>query len=144
MVNLRALFTGAIVIIILGLVLQLVLLLLATGYTVFTRDYPELKLVSLVLAYTFGIFCYFLVMSIGGYITSNLAKRKIYLHCLIIGLLTTGVSLITSIRNNEFTFNTILFILSGTAFTLMGGYIWIKNESIDLKNSVKSEGDCAP
>ena len=131
MVNLKALFIGSATIIVLGLILQLILLLLATGYTVFTRDYPELKLISQFLSYSFGIFCYFIVMSIGGYITSNIAKNKVYLHCLIIGLLTTGVSLITSVRDDGFTFNTILFILSGTVFTLIGGYIWIKNESIE-------------
>ena len=138
MINLKALLAGTVVIIVLGLVLQLILLLLATGYTVFTRDYPELKLISQILSYAFGIFCYFIVMSIGGYVTSNLAKNKIYIHCLIIGLLTTGVSLITSVRDDGFTFNTILFILSGTAFTVMGGYIWIKNESIE------SSDDCEP
>ncbi len=138
MVNLKSLLTGTVVIIVLGLILELILLLLTTGYTVFIRSYPELKFISLLLSYAFGTFCYFIVMSIGGYITSNLAKNKIYLHCLIVGLLTTGISLFTSVRDNGFTFNSILFILSGTAFTIMGGYIWIKNESIEReKNNAK-------
>jgi len=131
MINLKALLVGSTVIVVLGLVLQLILLLLATGYTVIIRDYPDLKIISQLLAYTFGVFCYFIVMSIGGYITSNIAKNRVYLHCMLIGLLTTGVSLITSVRDDGFTPNTILFILSGTAFTMMGGYIWLKNDAIE-------------
>jgi hypothetical protein len=136
MSSIKALFIGSVVTIILGLFLQLVLLLMATGYTVFIRDYPSLQLFSLILSYGFGVFCYFIVMSIGGYITSNLVKKHVYLHCIFIGLFTTGISLVTSVREDGFTLNTIIFILSGTAFTMMGGYIWSKNEALEKQASL--------
>jgi hypothetical protein len=80
-----------------------------------------------VLAYALGIFSYFLIMSIGGYIAANIARRHVYRHAIVIGAVTTGLSLISSLQAGNITFTSISFIIAGIGFTTIGSYIWCQN-----------------
>ncbi|MCW9014008.1 MAG: hypothetical protein OQL06_09515 [Gammaproteobacteria bacterium] len=128
MINFKALFVGASTIIFFGLLLQLIFLLAATGYTIVIREHPEWQTIGQLLSYTIGGISYFVIMSASGYITANIAQKNVYLHAFLIALLTTGISLISSVREDGFTLNSILFVVSGIAFTIIGGYIWLSHQ----------------
>ena len=126
--NWKALLAGSATIIFLGLLLQLLFLLAATGYTLVIREHPDWQSLGTVLAYALGIFSYFLIMSIGGYITANIARRHVYRHAIVIGAATTGLSLISSLQAGNITFTSISFIIAGIGFTAFGAYIWCHNQ----------------
>ena len=125
-ISIKALAAGSIVIIFLGLVAQLGFLLLAVYYTELTQAYPALTTPLIILSYLVGIMAFLLIMSIGGYVAANLAPDLKILHGILIGLLTTGLSLIASLNENGFTLMALLFLACGTTFTVAGVIIWQK------------------
>ncbi|MDH5485402.1 MAG: hypothetical protein OEY43_09240 [Gammaproteobacteria bacterium] len=133
MIKWKALLAGSTCIIILGLSLQLVFLLLAVLYTEMVHAYPYLATPGTIISYLLGFIGFFIIMSIGGYITANLARINILAHTLIVGLATTGVSLLASLSTSSLTLKGLLFVVLGSAFTIMGGRIWHQNENKSLK-----------
>ena len=123
-INIKALLSGIASIIFLGLLLQLIFILSATAYNSFINTYPQWHGVARVLAYISTVSAYFAIMSFSAYISAAIAKKNIYLHACIISLFTSGLSLISSIRDDNFTFNSLAFIVSGIIFALIGSYIW--------------------
>lgn len=128
MFSLKALAAGTALIIILGLTLQLVFLIAATGYTIVIRDYPEMQLIGKILLYVLGGFGYFIIMSASGYVTANIAKKNIYYHAIVISVITTGLSLFSLLKDSGINLNTVLFVIAGILFTCMGGYIWTRHQ----------------
>lgn len=126
-ISLKALFIGTISIVVMGLTLQLIFLLLATGYTNLLKAYPEFSVIGTGLSYVTGIIAYFFIMSLGGYITAHLARKNVHLHCLLVSGFVVGFSLITSVRSDNFTYISILFAASGLAFCIIGGRVWLKH-----------------
>ena len=126
-ISIKALIIGIISIVIMGLTFQLAFLLLATAYTNLLKLYPDFVGIGNMLSYTAGIVAYLFIMSLGGYITSHLAQNRIYLHCLLVSSTVVGFSLISSVRSDNFTYISALFAISGLAFTLLGGGLWIKH-----------------
>lgn len=125
-ISIKALAAGSIVIIFLGLVAQLGFLLLAVYYTELTQAYPGLTTPLIILSYLVGIMAFLVIMAAGGYVAANLAPDLKILHGILIGLLTTGLSLIASLNENGLTLMALLFLVCGTAFTVAGVIIWQK------------------
>jgi len=125
-ISLKALTIGISSIVIMGLTLQLIFLLLATAYAHFIKDHPDLTELGTMVSYAAGISGYFIIMYLGGYITAHLAQKKIMLHCFIVSSSVIGLSLITSVRSDNFTYMSIIFSLTGLIFTLAGGRAWSK------------------
>lgn len=132
-ISLKALAVGVTSIIAMGLTLQLIFLLLATAYTSLLKHYPEISSFGTMISYSLGIIAYFIIMSLGGYITAHLAKNNITLHCLLVSGVVVGISLITSVRSDNFTYLSILFALSGLVFTVIGGRVWLKHSITDAE-----------
>ena len=128
MINFKALATGIFLIISLILLFQLIFILAATGYTVIIKQYPEWQTIGQLLAYGTGAICYFFIMSTSGYITAYIAEKNIYLHTFLIAILTTGISLVISLREDNLTLNSILFVVAGILFSMIGGYTWIRHQ----------------
>ena len=131
-ISFKALITGIISIVIMGLVLQLIFLLLATSYADLLKLHPELTTAGSVVSYGVGIIGYFFIMSFGGYITANFAKHRIYTHCLIVSGTVIGFSLITSVRSDHFTYMSVIFAVSGIIFTYVGGRYWLKHSTAKI------------
>lgn len=129
-ISIKALVIGLISIVFMGLSLQLIFLLLATGYTNLLKEYPDLASIGTVISYTAGTVGYFFIMSLGGYITAHLAEKKVDLHCLLVSGTVIGFSLISSVRSDNFTYMSVIFAASGLLFTVIGGRIWSKH-SVD-------------
>lgn len=125
-INIKALAAGSITIIFLGLVAQLIFLLLAVYHTELTRAYPGLSMPLNILSYVVGIMAFFVIMATGGYIAANLAPKLKLLHGILIGILTTSLSLISSLNENGFTLMALIFLVSGTGFAVVGVIAWQK------------------
>ena len=126
-ISFKALLIGITSIVIMGLTLQLIFLLLATGYTNLLKEYPEYSSLGTTASYVAGTISYFIIMSLGGYITAHLSKRMIYFHCLIVSGSVVGFSLVSSVKSDNFTYVSVLFAISGLIFTLIGGHAWLKH-----------------
>ena len=122
--SIKALAAGSITSIFLGLVAQLVFLLLAVYYSEWTLAYPGLSLPLTVLSYGAGILAFFAIMATGGYIAANMAPELKLLHGILIGIITTGLSLISSLNENGFTLMALVFFVCGTGFAMTGVIIW--------------------
>ena len=127
MQSLKALLAGFFYIIILGLVIQLIFMFVAMGYTELTRAYPWISAFGGYIGYAVGIVVYFLLMASGGLITASLAKSNTLVHCFIIGASTTLLSVLSSQNNNELTYFSLVFVIAGICFTIAGGVYWNKN-----------------
>ena len=130
LINFKALFIGIALIIIFGLLFQLFFIIAATGFTVVLQDYPQLETASQIVSYIIGGTSYFFIMSGSGYVTASVAEKNINLHTFLIASLTTSISLVTSIREDSYTLNSILFVIAGIAFSMIGGHIWVRHENI--------------
>ena len=137
--NWKALLAGSATIIFLGLLLQLIFLLAATGYTVVIREHPQWQTFGTVLAYALGILGYFIIMSIGGYIAANIARRHVYRHAILIGAMTTGLSLISSIQAGNITLTSISFVVAGIGFTMIGAYFWLQTHKTESTSNTPLE-----
>lgn len=135
MINLKAILAGTSLIIFFGLLFQLIFILAATTYTAAIRQHPEWQTIGVILSYFFGTMGYFIIMSFSGYITAYIAKKNIYLHMLLITLLSTGFSIISSVREDSITLSAILFVTAGILFTMIGGHVWIKHQSSENYSS---------
>jgi len=124
--SIKALAAGSITIIFLGLVAQLGFLLLAVYYTDLTHAYPGLSMPLSILSYVVGIVAFFIIMASGGYVAANLALKLKIFHGILIGLITTGLSLISSLNENGFTLMALIFLVCGTGFAVAGVIIWQK------------------
>lgn len=129
MINFKALSIGIALIIFFGLLFQLFFILAASSLTVVIQNHPEWQTASQVLSYIIGATSYFIIMSGSGYTTASFAEKNINLHTFLIALLTTGISLVTSIREDSYTLNSILFVIVGIAFSMIGGRIWIRHQN---------------
>ena len=130
MLNFKALAAGTAMIVILGLSLQLIFLIAATGYTILIRDFPDIQLIAQVLLYCLGAVGYFIIMSASGYVTANIAGKNIYLHAIIIAVLTTGFSILSLLMDSGVNLNAVLFVLAGILFTCLGAGIWRKHQTV--------------
>jgi len=131
MINFKALLAGIALIIFFGLLLQLIFILAATGYTVLIKDHPELQTIGLIVSYILGAVGYFFIMSSSAYITAYIAEKNIYLHASLIALLTTGISLISSVREDNFTLTSFLFVIAGIIFSNVGAFIWQQHQQVE-------------
>lgn len=125
-ISIKALAAGSITIIFLGLVAQLIFLLLAVYHTELTQAYPGLSMPLSILSYAVGILAFFVIMATGGYVASNLTPNLKRLHGVLIGVFTTGLSLISSVNENGFTLMALIFLVSGTSFAIVGVIMWQK------------------
>jgi len=134
MINFKALSIGIALIIFFGLLFQLFFILAATGFTVIIQDHPEWQTASQIFSYIIGGISYFFIMSGSGYITASFAGKNIHLHTFLIALLTTGISLATSIREDSYTLNSILFVVMGILFSMIGGHIWMRHQNSEVQS----------
>lgn len=130
--SIKALAAGSITIIFLGLVAQLIFLLLAVYVTELSRAYPELGTILSILSYIAGTLAYFIIMASGGYVVANLAPSQKLFNGALAGIFTTSLSLISSLNDNGFTLVALVFLMSGTGFTIVGVKIWEKLHQIRI------------
>jgi len=122
--SIKAVVVGSLFIIIVGLIIELAYIFLAVGYNSLAKSYPFLNEISIYFRYLFGIPVLFLVMFLGGYITADLAKQKVLLHCLIVAFITIGVMMLSALENMQLTLSGLIVSVLALASTLIGGWYW--------------------
>lgn len=76
MKSLKAIIAGAVFIIVVILLLQLVYIFIAVAYNALAADYPLLNDIAGSFRYIIGIPVFVATMFAGGYITASIANRK--------------------------------------------------------------------
>jgi hypothetical protein len=122
--SLKAIVAGSLFIIIVSLLIELAYIFLAVGYNSLAKSYPWLSEISIYFRYLIGIPVLFLIMFIGGYITADLARQKVLLHCLLVAVITNGLMMASALENRELTLSGLVVSALAVASTLSGGWYW--------------------
>ena len=125
----KAIAIGSLFIIILGLIIQLAYIFLAVWYNELVKSYPFLKEIGIYLRYLIGIPVVFLIMFIGGYLTADIAKDKVLLHCFIVALLTVGTMTVSALDQADLTFTGFAVFVLALASTVAGGLFWQRGQT---------------
>jgi len=126
---LKAFLAGFLFIIIFGLCIQLAFMFLAMWYVELVKAFPWVATFSKYLSYPIGIVIYFLLMATGGVLTASIAKKNIAVMCFLVGISSTELSVLSSQNYNEYTVISILFVILGIMFTIVGGWYWKQTQS---------------
>ena len=129
MKSIKAIVVGSLFIIIVGLVIQLVYVFLAVWYNDLAKGYAFLNEIGIYFRYLLGIPIIFLIMFIGGYITADIAKQKVLLHCLIVALLTVGTMTLSALDQADLTFSGFAVFVLALASTVAGGLFWQRGQA---------------
>ncbi len=118
--SLKAISYGIISIIFLGLCNQLLLIMGLVAYGSLAKTYPLLSDWSQTFTYVLGGSGYFIVMFIGGFITTMAALSNHYRYSIIAALLGSSLSLYMSLKNEIFTPIALFFLLFGILAAVLG------------------------
>lgn len=133
MQSIKAILAGSLFIIVVGLLIELVYVFLAVGYSSLAKDYPVLNEIDIYFRYLIGIPVIFVVMFLGGVITADLAKQHVLLHCLVVAFMTIGVMMISAMENMQLTLSGLIVSMLALGATLCGGWYWQRDKSKKAK-----------
>ena len=126
MKSLKAIGAGSLFIIVAVLVMQLAYLFLAVAYNSLAKDYPFLNDIAGSFRYLVGIPAFIAIMFYGGFITADIARTKIYPHCLTVGLITASGMIIHTLENSDLTMTGVVIYILSIVATAAGGLYWKK------------------
>ncbi len=124
--RIKAIATGIIFIIVALLMMQLAYLLIAVSYNSLAKSYPFLNDISGIFRYLVAIPVILGIMFAGGYITAAIATSGVLMHCLIVGIITSGGSLWMALENADLTFTGAIISIMMLVLTAVGGLYWKK------------------
>lgn len=131
MKSIKAIVAGSTFIIIVMLLLQLVYIFVAVAYNALAKDYAFLNDVAGSFRYLIGIPVFVAIMFVGGYITASMANMttniKVWLHCIVVGLITSGGMLYPTLENSDITITGIVVFVLALLATTGGGLYWQKD-----------------
>lgn len=119
---LKAFLVGFLFIVVFGLCIQIAYMFLAIWYVDLVKAFPWIATFSVYVSYLVGIVVYFLLMATGGFLTASIAKKNMLVMCFLVGIASTGLSVLSSQSSSEYLVFSILFIVSGILFTIAGGW----------------------
>lgn len=120
----KALVLGFLTIVVLGLAMQLLFLIMATGATILIKHYPEFSSHERLILLSIGLPLYFIVMFIGGHVTAAIAQYRVIAHCALVAFLGVGLSLWVSFSAGGVSLMSGFFLLAGVTFSVLGGLRW--------------------
>ena len=133
--SVKSIIAGSLFIIISILLMQLAYIFIAVAYNAMAKDYPFLNYISGSFRYLIGIPVFVVTMFLGGYITANIANMKtsikVWLHCIVVGLLTTGGMMYSALENTNITITGIVVFILALGATTAGGLYWQKHNRIN-------------
>lgn len=128
--SLKAIFAGSAFIVVVFLVIQLAYVFIAVGYNALASDFPVLKDISVLFRYIVGLPVLVVVMFLGGYITADIANikshLKVWLHCLIVGIMTAGAMMYSALENSNITLTGIVVVILALSASSAGGFYWLR------------------
>jgi hypothetical protein len=132
MKSIKAIAAGSLFIIVVILFLQLAFIFIAVAYNALAKDYVFLNDISGYFRYLIGIPVFMAVMFAGGYITASIARKKVWLHCMLVSLLTTGGMMWSALANTNLTTTGIVVFILALVATIAGGLDWQQGNRINL------------
>ena len=131
MKSIKAIAAGSVFIIVVILFLQLAFIFIAVAYNALAKDYAFLNDISGYFRYLIGIPVFMVIMFVGGYITANIATKKVWLHCMVVSLLTTGGMMWSALVNTDLTTTGIVVFILALVATIAGGLYWQKDNRVN-------------
>jgi hypothetical protein len=120
--SIKAIIAGGGFILISFIVLQFVYTIFAAIYNDYSKDYPYLIEISLLIKTLIIIPSLLVIMFLGGYLTAVISHKKVLLHSFIVGLLVTGVSIWMMLDDSELSINGVIINGVMLLVILLGGY----------------------
>ena len=121
-------------IVIVILFLQLAYIFIAVGYNALAKDYPFLHDIAEYFRYIIGIPVFVVVMFVGGYITASIANMhaglKVWLHCIVVGLITVGGMMYSAMESSSLTTTGIVVTVLALSATSAGGFYWLNDNKL--------------
>jgi hypothetical protein len=126
--SIKAIFGGFFAIIFMGLLAQLLFLFVGMGYFSLVKKFPSLSFLAETT--TFLLFIITAVIAfLGGILTSNLARKAVVIHCLVVGSMAGTLTLVPTLINGyEITVNGIILLMVFLLATVAGGLYWKKHK----------------
>ena len=131
MKSIKAIAAGSLFIIVVILFLQLAYIFIAVAYNALAKDYAFLNDISGYFRYLIGIPVFMAVMFVGGYITASIAREKVWIHCMVVSLLTTGGMMWSAMANTDLTTTGIVVFILALVATIAGGLYWQKDNRVN-------------
>ena len=134
MKSIKAILAGSLFIVIVILFLQLAYIFIAVGYNALAKDYPFLHDITTYFRYIVGIPVFVVVMFVGGYITASIANMhaglKVWLHCIVVGLITVGGMMYSAMKSSSLTTTGIVVTVLALSATSAGGFYWLNDNKL--------------
>ncbi|MCF6191096.1 MAG: hypothetical protein L3J51_11500 [Cocleimonas sp.] len=119
--NVKAILAGVLFIGIAILLMQLIFLLLVVAYNAVASEYSFLKDIRWIFKYLLGIPVLVIIMILGGYITSTIAKTKSILNSIIVGSIVILSMMWSALANSEITISGVIISLAMILAVVFGG-----------------------
>ncbi|MDH5711822.1 MAG: hypothetical protein OEZ15_09195 [Gammaproteobacteria bacterium] len=129
--SIKAITAGTVLIVIAILLMQLAYIFIAVGYNALAKDYPLLNDITGWLRYLVAFPVFLTIMFIGGFITAEIARVKIVVHCVIVALITAGGTTWWATEGGNLTLTGVVILILAIAVTVMGGMYWQKGGQED-------------
>ena len=130
MKSIKAIAAGSLFIIVVILFLQLAYIFIAVAYNALAKDYSFLNDISAYFRYLIGIPVFMMIMFVGGYITANIARKKVWLHCIAVSLITVGGMMYSAMENSSLTLTGFVVTVLALSATIAGGLYWQRSNKI--------------
>lgn len=140
MKSLKAIVAGSIFIVVTLLFMQLAFIFVAVGYNYLAKYYPFLNDITGYFRFIIGIPAFMLIMFIGGYITAYIANTNVLLHCLAVGMITTGAMMLSALENSDLTTTGIVITILALVATIAGGLYRKKQMKEQRSSELGSRG----
>ncbi|MFC1589779.1 hypothetical protein ACFL3P_05875 [Pseudomonadota bacterium] len=126
MKSIKAIVIGSIFIVAAILLLQLAYIFIAVGYNALAKDYPFLNDIVGWFRYLIGIPVFVAVMFVGGYLTADIAKIKVIVHCSLVAFVTAGGMTLWAMESAELTVTGMVVFVLALVSANAGGLYWKK------------------
>jgi len=129
MKSIKAILAGSLFIIITVLIIQLAIVFLIVGYNSLAGSLPVLHEISSYFRYLLAYPVFFFVLFMGGYLTARIAQTQILLHCLVVGIITVGLSTVAALDYMVVTSAGVVLVMLALLAIIVGGLYWRKNQN---------------
>jgi len=126
--SVKAILAGCLFIVVVFMTIQLAIVFLAVGYHHLANSFPFLHEIIIYFRYFVAYPIFLLILFFGGYITASISKKKVLLHCFLVGLITIGISTGSAVGYMELTLTGMLMVLVALLAVMAGGLYWQRKQ----------------
>lgn len=128
--SIKAIVAGSVFILAVISLSGLIYIFIAVAYNSLSADYPFLNEITGLFRYVIGLPVFIMTLFAGGYITAYVANMhgsiKVWLHCLVVGLITVGGMMYSAMDYSSLTISGIVVIILALSASSVGGFYWLR------------------